>query len=94
MQTDHQIIVEQQSEGEDKFIFSVSVKEDNISEHTVTVEKDYYQKLTNGDESLKNLVKRSFNFLLQRESQSAILPEFNLKVINNYFPSFEDEIKL
>ncbi len=39
------------------------------------------------------LVRRSFEFLLARESKESILPTFDLSVIARYFPEFEDEIK-
>ena len=34
----------------------------------------------------------SFEFLLEREPTSAILPEFSLDVIGRYFPEYEDEL--
>jgi len=30
---------------------------------------------------------------LQREAKESILSRFNLKIINNYFPEFEEEIR-
>ncbi|PSO45112.1 MAG: hypothetical protein BRC22_01490 [Parcubacteria group bacterium QH_9_35_7] len=93
MRTNHQIKVEQQSEDEDKFVFDVSVEGDRSSSHAVTVDKDYYKKLTDGEEPAGNLVKRSFKFLLQREPQSAILSEFNLSLIQEYFSEYESKLK-
>ena len=40
-----------------------------------------------------DLIKKSFEFLLERESKESILRKFNLKVINQYFPEYEQEIK-
>ncbi|MFP4028535.1 MAG: hypothetical protein ACLFWL_12150 [Candidatus Brocadiia bacterium] len=83
------IAVEKQNEK----TFEVTVEESgSASHHTVTVEDDYYQKLTGGDISKEELVERSFEFLLQRESKESILSRFDLPTINRYFPEYEDEI--
>lgn len=63
------------------------------SSHDVTVPHDYYQKLTGGRVSVNELVKRSFEFLLEREPKESILKRFDLQVINRYFPEYEREIK-
>ncbi|MEA1929386.1 MAG: hypothetical protein U9M92_00655 [Patescibacteria group bacterium] len=60
---------------------------------TVTVDKDYWQKLTDGQEEVGDLVRRSFEFLLTREPKESILREFNLKKIEYYFPEYPKEIK-
>lgn len=62
--------------------------------HKVLLFKEYYSKIVTGNNiSVEKLVKLSIEFLLERESQSSILSEFDLKIINNYFPEFEDEVK-
>ena len=33
-------------------------------------------------------------FLLKREANTSILPAFELSIINNYFPEFENEITI
>jgi hypothetical protein len=38
-------------------------------------------------------VKRSFEFLLEREPNTSILPEFDLSVIQRYFPEYERTIR-
>lgn len=40
-----------------------------------------------------DLVRRSFEFLLSRESADSILPSFGLSVIARYFPEYESEIR-
>lgn len=45
-----------------------------------------------GDEDLERIVRASFEFLLEREPASSILPEFSLDVIGRYFPEYEDEL--
>ena len=49
---------------------------------------------TGGKNSEEELIKRSFDFLLKRESKESILSQFNLKVISTYFPGYEKQITL
>lgn len=77
----------------DATTFDVSVKGTTTTHHRVTVSNDYYEMLTGGDISPEDLLKKSFEFLLQREPNTAILEEFDLQLINHYFPEFEQEIK-
>lgn len=75
--------------------YSVVVKDEaSRTRHSVIVGKAYYQKLTNEEISVEELIKRSFEFLLTRESKESILPNFNLKVINRYFPNYESKIRI
>jgi hypothetical protein len=37
----------------------------------------------------EELVRRSFEFLLDRESKESILREFDLSVIQRYFPEYD-----
>ena len=53
---------------------------------------DYYHLLTQGRISKEELIRASFQFLLERESKESILAKFNLKLIKSYFPEFEREI--
>ena len=41
----------------------------------------------------KELIKKSFEFLLERESKESILSSFDLPVISRYFPEYERVIK-
>lgn len=63
------------------------------TEHVVFVEEQYYTQLTNKDLTPEELVEKSFQFLLERESKESILREFNLKEIERYFPEYKDKIK-
>ncbi|MBL7197436.1 MAG: hypothetical protein ISS47_05015 [Candidatus Omnitrophica bacterium] len=75
--------------------FLVIVDEGNSkTEHTVTLDDEYYQKLTRGKITEEELIRKSFQFLLERESKETILSRFNLKVIKRYFPKYEEEIKI
>ena len=43
--------------------------------------------------SVEELVRESFEFLLEREPQTSILREFDLEVIGRYFPEYPAEIR-
>ena len=77
----------------DDSTFDVSVKGSITTHHRVTLSSDYYEQLTGGDISPEMLLKKSFEFLLQRESNTAILEAFDLQLISQYFPEFEQEMK-
>jgi len=84
------INVKKQTEND----FIVEVEVDGYeTTHNVHVDDDYYKKLTNGKISKEELIRRSFKFLLDRESNRTILSEFDLKVINRYFPTYENIMK-
>jgi hypothetical protein len=61
--------------------------------HDVTVSPNDYTRLTNGKIELEELVRRSFEFLLEREPKELILTRFDLSVIGRYFPEYEREIR-
>ena len=63
------------------------------SSHTVTLQPDDHRRLAGGKTEPEELVRRSFEFLLQREPKESILARFDLPVIARYFPEFEREIK-
>ena len=74
--------------------FLVRVREaGSESTHRVTVKQADYDRLTGGKIEPEELVKRSFEFLLQREPKESILGRFDLFVISRYFPEYEREIK-
>jgi hypothetical protein len=61
--------------------------------HKVSMDKGYYEKISNGIIGPEDFVKKSFEFLLKREDKNSILKEFNIKQISEYFPEYEAEIK-
>jgi hypothetical protein len=74
--------------------FRVAVMEGRSqTSHVVSLEEDYCRKLTGGKGGAEELVRRSFEFLLEREPKESILREFDLPVIGRYFPEYEREIK-
>jgi hypothetical protein len=84
------IVVERIGDGE----FSVRVVEGTSeSSHRVTLKPEDYQRLSGGKVEAQELVRRSFEFLLENEPKESILGRFDLSVIGRYFPNFEREIK-
>jgi len=77
----------------DENTFCVTVEGTPTTKHQVTVTPSYHQKLTKGKVSPEILIERSFEFLLERESNSSILRTFDLPVIGRYFPDYETAIR-
>ena len=72
--------------------FEVTVHEASTTTHTVKVANDYYHKLTGGKVSPEALIEKSFEFLLEGESNTMILSRFDLSLIRHYFPEYEKSI--
>ncbi len=78
----------------DENTFSVKVSEENsYTEHKVSVDNNYYIKLTDGEIPKEVLIEKSFKFLLEREPKESILLKFDLKSISEYFYNYEHKIK-
>jgi hypothetical protein len=77
----------------DATTFEVTVQGRPPTTHTVTVTPSYAEQLTAGRVTAEHLVSRSFDFLLERESNTSILRSFDLPVIGRYFPEFEQVIR-
>ena len=73
----------------DETTFEVTVEEKTTTTHTVSVPVSYYEKLTDKRVSADVLVKKSFEFLLEREPNTSILRNFELSLIGRYFPEYE-----
>jgi hypothetical protein len=77
-----------------KLKFRVRVAESGSeTTHEVTVSANDYAKLTAGKIEPEELVRKSFEFLLEREPKESILSRFDLSVISRYFPEYGREIK-
>ena len=76
----------------DEQTYKVTVVSASTTTHEVNLQAAYAQKLSSGNISTADLVKKSFEFLLQRESNNSILRRFDLSVIAHYFPEYEREI--
>ncbi len=77
----------------DERSFRVVVQGGARTEHEVTVDPAYAARISAG-EALPDLVRRSFEFLLEREPNTSILSRFDLTVIARYFPEYEQLIGL
>jgi hypothetical protein len=64
----------------------------NTTRHAVRVAAADLARLAPGATDPTELVRRSFDFLLARESPRSILRSFELTDISRYFPEFEDTI--
>ena len=77
----------------DSTTFEVIVESATKTTHKVTVETSYYEKLTDKRVPPEVLVEKSFQFLLDRESNTSILRSFDLPIIGQYFPEYEKVIR-
>jgi hypothetical protein len=67
--------------------------EKSKSSHAVTLKDSDYTRLTRNQVAPEELIRRSFEFLLEHEAKESILSRFDLTVISRYFPQYESEIK-
>jgi hypothetical protein len=81
-----QITVTQQADG------TFRVQTPASTSHQVSVPPGFAASLGCGDVAPEELVRASFEFLLEREPATSILPEFSLNIISHYFPSYPVEI--
>jgi len=81
-------------EKEDASHFRVRVIEaGSESTHQVTLDPKDFSRLAGGAVEPRELIRKSFEFLLEREPKESILGRFDLPVIGRYFPEYESEIK-
>jgi hypothetical protein len=81
-------------EKKDNFKFRVRVMDAGSETiHDVALNPSDYARLTGEKVEPEELVRRSFEFLLERESKESILARFDLSLISRYFPEYEREIK-
>lgn len=59
--------------------------------HIVRLSRAEYERYGKGD--VEDLVRRTFDFLLARESNTSILPDFTLSTVEHYFPEFAREFR-
>ncbi len=95
-------IVIQRKEETDKgwrFIVEVGRQAEYRVGFSVSVDKDYWQKLTLGKHSSERLVQETFRFLLAKETtKTALIREignsFNLRDLPNTYYSYERRMKM
>ena len=76
------------------WLCQVTVGEDGSeSRHSVTLTRADFQRLSSSGETPESLVRRSFEFLLEREPKESILASFELPTIGRYFSEFERDMR-
>jgi hypothetical protein len=89
------IYVRVQKQGE-RWVCDVALDHaGETTNHTVTVSADDLARWGHGSDvaAVRDLVSRSFAFLLERETPSAILQRFDLSVIPRYFPEYHEHFE-
>ena len=76
------------------WLCQVTIDEDESeSRHSVTLTREEFQRLTTSGGTPDGLVRRSIEFLLEREPKESILKSFALLDISRYFPDYEAVIR-
>jgi len=65
----------------------------SATSHEVTVTRDDLASHAPGADDPSDLVRRSFEFLLDHEPKESILRRFDLPLIGRYFPGYEAAIR-
>lgn len=75
--------------------FQVRVSEGGTetSHHVAISPADYNRYAGTSGVTQEELVRRSFEFLLEHEPKESIIGRFQLNVISRYFPQFEKEMQ-
>ena len=73
-------------------IFRAIFENTNINQR-VTVKDAALDELTSGHVSKVSLLEFSFQFLLDKEPNTAILSSFDINVISRYFPDYKEEVR-
>jgi hypothetical protein len=87
------IIVNLLEENPNEYTFFVIISDESSStEHKVILQRVNYHDLAHSDVTPNDLVKKSFEFLLDREPKESILNEFDLMEIMHYFPEYKEKV--
>lgn len=86
------LTIDVRAESDAAFIVTVADGEDQTT-HRVTVPSEFADRFAVQAGSTEELVRLSFEFLLEREPKESILREFDITVIGRYFPEYEDELR-
>jgi hypothetical protein len=73
----------------DRNNFEVEINSKDKTIHKVYFSDDFFKKYDKKFKSKKDIVFKSFQFLLKREKNTSILKTFNIQVIKNYFPEYK-----
>jgi hypothetical protein len=87
-----EINVKMTSEEVEGFRFDVDITEaGSTSHHDVTLTRSDLDDLGKGA-APEEFVRRSFEFLLEREPKESILARFDIRQIGTYFPEFKQRM--
>jgi hypothetical protein len=65
----------------------------SVTTHQVTLAAKDHARFAGEAADAEELIRKSFEFLLEREPKESILSRFDLSVIGRYFPDYESDIK-
>jgi hypothetical protein len=85
--------IEVTSQGEHAFLVTVRDSQ-HTTHHQILVPENLLVELGLDTSEENELVRLSFEFLLQRETSTSILTEFRLDVIGHYFPDYVKTMRL
>ena len=68
---------------------TITSPDNSKTNHTVSITKEFYQRISGGLRKQEDVVRASVEFLLEREPKESILPNFDLTEIQKYFPEYE-----
>lgn len=69
--------------------FLVTIVSELKTEHEISVNELFYEKISKKKISKEKLIDLSIQFLLEKETNTSILKSFELSIISNYFPDYE-----
>lgn len=79
-------------DGDRRYLVAVQGSGVNTS-HSVEVPEGLADELGWGEAPEADLVRASFDFLLEHEPPQSILRSFSLEVIGTYFPQYRSEMR-
>jgi hypothetical protein len=74
-------------------VFDVTIYSNTETNHQVTISDNFITEYQIKNLTKKEIIKKSFLFLLERESNTSILRKFDIEVIANYFPEYKKLFK-
>lgn len=66
---------------------------ESSTRHRVSVSRGELERFGQAGETAESLVKRSMDFLLEREPKESIMRRFDLTVITRFFPEYPARIR-
>lgn len=86
-----EIEIKKLKEDKDIMYYKVFISDDfGKKSFNVSMDKGFYKDLNTKTDDTE-VIRKSFEFLLKRESKESILSKFNIEEIINYFPEFREE---